>query len=72
MGGRQSVRGYRQNIRSGNNGFRVAIKDRITVQRNESDYPRFNSHHFSTWEPSGISLIVPIRYPIKLFCWGQA
>ena len=36
IGGGQSVRGYRQNIRSGDNGFRVAIEDRITVQRNES------------------------------------
>lgn len=32
IGGGQSVRGYRQNIRSGDNGFRVAIKDRFTVQ----------------------------------------
>ncbi len=36
IGGGQSVRGYRQNVRSGDNGFRVAIEDRITVQRNES------------------------------------
>jgi hemolysin activation/secretion protein len=36
IGGGQSVRGYRQNIRSGDNGFRVAIEDRFTVQRNES------------------------------------
>ncbi|MBN3898835.1 MAG: ShlB/FhaC/HecB family hemolysin secretion/activation protein [Nostoc sp. NOS(2021)] len=36
IGGGQSVRGYRQNIRSGDNGFRVAMEDRITVQRNES------------------------------------
>jgi hemolysin activation/secretion protein len=36
IGGGQSLRGYRQNARSGDNGFRVAIEDRITVQRNES------------------------------------
>jgi hemolysin activation/secretion protein len=36
IGGGQSVRGYRQNIRSGDNGFRLAIEDRFTVQRNES------------------------------------
>ncbi len=36
IGGGQSVRGYRQNIRSGDNGFRVAIEDRFTVQRDES------------------------------------
>ncbi|MDZ7959843.1 MAG: ShlB/FhaC/HecB family hemolysin secretion/activation protein [Aulosira sp. DedQUE10] len=36
IGGGQSVRGYRQNVRSGDNGFRVAIEDRITVQRNKA------------------------------------
>lgn len=36
IGGGQSVRGYRQNIRSGDNGFRLAIEDRFTVLRNES------------------------------------
>jgi len=36
IGGGQSVRGYRQNIRFGDNGFRLAIEDRFTVQRNES------------------------------------
>ncbi|TAF11266.1 MAG: ShlB/FhaC/HecB family hemolysin secretion/activation protein [Nostocales cyanobacterium] len=39
IGGGQSVRGYRQNARSGDNGFRVAIEDRITVQRNASGLP---------------------------------
>ncbi|MBD2213548.1 ShlB/FhaC/HecB family hemolysin secretion/activation protein [Nostoc linckia FACHB-104] len=36
IGGGQSVRGYRQNVRSGDNGFRFAIEDRITVQRNKA------------------------------------
>ncbi|WP_341527960.1 ShlB/FhaC/HecB family hemolysin secretion/activation protein [Nostoc sp. UHCC 0302] len=36
IGGGQSVRGYRQNARSGDNGFRLAIEDRVTVVRNES------------------------------------
>ncbi len=40
IGGGQSVRGYRQNARSGDNGFRVAIEDRITVERNEAGLPR--------------------------------
>ncbi|MBW4562862.1 MAG: ShlB/FhaC/HecB family hemolysin secretion/activation protein [Mojavia pulchra JT2-VF2] len=39
IGGGQSVRGYRQNIRSGDNGFRLAIEDRITVERNEAGLP---------------------------------
>jgi hemolysin activation/secretion protein len=39
VGGGQSIRGYRQNIRSGDNGFRFSIEDRITVVRNESGAP---------------------------------
>ncbi|MEO0396401.1 MAG: ShlB/FhaC/HecB family hemolysin secretion/activation protein [Cyanobacteria bacterium P01_A01_bin.137] len=31
VGGGQSVRGFRQNIRSGDNGFRFSVEDRITV-----------------------------------------
>ncbi len=33
LGGGQSLRGYRQNVRSGDNGFRVSVEDRITLQR---------------------------------------
>ncbi|MBD2206677.1 BamA/TamA family outer membrane protein [Calothrix sp. FACHB-1219] len=36
IGGGRSVRGYRQNARSGDNGFRFAIEDRITVERNQA------------------------------------
>nr|RNJ65739.1 MAG: ShlB/FhaC/HecB family hemolysin secretion/activation protein [Leptolyngbya sp. IPPAS B-1204] len=39
IGGGQSVRGYRQNARSGDNGLRFSIEDRITVNRNESGAP---------------------------------
>lgn len=35
IGGGQSVRGYRQNVRAGDNGLRFSIEDRITVVRNE-------------------------------------
>jgi hemolysin activation/secretion protein len=34
IGGGQSVRGYRQNARSGDNGVRLSIEDRITLSRN--------------------------------------
>ncbi len=34
IGGGQSVRGFRQNVRFGDNGFRFSIEDRITVARN--------------------------------------
>ncbi|MBD2354325.1 BamA/TamA family outer membrane protein [Tolypothrix sp. FACHB-123] len=36
IGGGRSLRGYRQNARSGDNGFRFAIEDRITVERNQA------------------------------------
>lgn len=35
IGGGQSVRGYRSNIRSGDNGIRFSLEDRITVVKNE-------------------------------------
>jgi hemolysin activation/secretion protein len=41
IGGGQSLRGYRQNVRAGDNGFRVSIEDRITVQRDEAGRPIF-------------------------------
>ena len=39
IGGGQSVRGYRQNVRAGDNGFRFSIEDRITVVKNEEFLP---------------------------------
>lgn len=39
VGGRQSVRGYSQNARFGDNGIRLSIEDRITIQRDESGAP---------------------------------
>ncbi|MCU0545435.1 MAG: ShlB/FhaC/HecB family hemolysin secretion/activation protein [Oscillatoriaceae cyanobacterium Prado104] len=39
IGGGQSLRGYRQNARSGDNGFRISIEDRITLRRNGAGLP---------------------------------
>ncbi len=39
IGGGKSVRGYRQNLRTGDNGFRFSIEDRITVKRNSAGDP---------------------------------
>ena len=41
LGGGQSVRGYRQSARYGDNGVRLSIEDRITLQRNESGASTF-------------------------------
>lgn len=40
IGGGQSLRGYRQNVRSGDNGFRFSLEDRITLQRDASGVPK--------------------------------
>lgn len=39
IGGRQSVRGYSQNARFGDNGVRLSVEDRITLQRNAAGAP---------------------------------
>lgn len=41
IGGGQSLRGYRQNARSGDNGFRFSLEDRIAIQRDASGLPTF-------------------------------
>jgi hemolysin activation/secretion protein len=39
IGGGQSVRGYRQNARAGDNGIKFSLEDRITVQKDASGNP---------------------------------
>jgi hemolysin activation/secretion protein len=39
VGGAGSVRGYRQNLRSSDSGFRVSVEDRITLMRDEAGRP---------------------------------
>jgi hemolysin activation/secretion protein len=39
IGGGQSIRGFRQNARSGDNGFRISVENRITFLRNEAGSP---------------------------------
>ena len=41
IGGGQSLRGYRQNARAGDNGFRFSVEDRITLQKDESGKATF-------------------------------
>ncbi len=40
IGGGQSLRGYRQNARSGDNGFRLLVEDRITLGSNEAGFSK--------------------------------
>lgn len=39
IGGGQSLRGYRQNARAGDNGVRFSLEDRFTIQKDESGNP---------------------------------
>lgn len=39
IGGGQSLRGYRQNIRAGDNGVRFSVEDRLTVVRDKNSLP---------------------------------
>ena len=39
IGGGQSLRGYRQNMRAGDNGVKFSLENRITVQKDASGYP---------------------------------
>ncbi|WP_395649201.1 ShlB/FhaC/HecB family hemolysin secretion/activation protein [Planktothrix agardhii] len=41
IGGALSLRGYRQNVRAGDNGFRISFEDRITLDRNKDSEPVF-------------------------------
>ncbi|VXD20715.1 ShlB/FhaC/HecB family hemolysin secretion/activation protein [Planktothrix paucivesiculata] len=41
IGGALSLRGYRQNVRAGDNGFRISLEDRITLDRNQDSEPVF-------------------------------
>jgi len=41
IGGGQSVRGYRQNARSGDNGLKFSIEDRLTLIQDKTGRPQF-------------------------------
>lgn len=47
IGGVQSVRGYRQNARLGENGLRLSVEDRITLIKNKADQPLFQIAPFA-------------------------
>jgi hemolysin activation/secretion protein len=57
LGGGPLLRGYRQNARSGDNGFRISIEDRISILRNEGGTPTLQLIPFldlgKVWNRSG-------------------
>ena len=70
IGGGQSLRGYRQNARSGDNGFRFSIEDRITLIRDEEDISIFEIAPFvdmgAVWNSAGN----PTQLPPQSFLIG--
>jgi hemolysin activation/secretion protein len=56
IGGAQSVRGYRQNMRIGDNGFRFSIEDRVSLVRDKAGNSIFDIRPFidmgATWNVS--------------------
>ena len=69
IGGGQSLRGYRQNARSGDNGFRVSIEDRITLQRDGSGNPKLQLAPFleagTVWNAANNPNKLPNNQAIK-------
>lgn len=74
IGGGQSVRGYRQNVRAGDNGFRFSIEDRIAIARNAEDLPVFQIAPFfdmgSVWNVKGNPNFSPRQRFIAAFGLG--
>jgi hemolysin activation/secretion protein len=56
IGGGQSLRGYRQNVRAGDNGFRFSMENRMTLQRDANGLATFQVAPFvdlgSVWNVS--------------------
>lgn len=57
IGGGLSVRGFRQNARSGDNGFRISLEDRIAIVRDAAGTPTLQLAPFidfgKVWNTSG-------------------
>jgi hemolysin activation/secretion protein len=57
IGGGQSIRGFRQNARSGDNGLRFSVEDRIAVRHSASGIPILQLVPFvdlgTVWNRSG-------------------
>jgi hemolysin activation/secretion protein len=63
IGGGQSVRGYGQNARSGDNGFRLSVEDRIALQTDKSGNPTLQLAPFvdlgTVWNRNGNPTTLP-------------
>jgi len=65
IGGGQSIRGYRQNLRAGDNGFRFSVEDRIIIAKDKSGKEIFQLAPFfdmgTVWNNPGNPNLLPSR-----------
>lgn len=70
IGGGQSLRGYVQNARLGDNGFRISVEDRITLARNESGASTFQLAPFVDFGAVWNNSDSPVPTPDQSFLAG--
>ncbi|MBD1913737.1 MULTISPECIES: ShlB/FhaC/HecB family hemolysin secretion/activation protein [unclassified Leptolyngbya] len=70
LGGGQSLRGFRQNARLGDNGFRISAEDRITLARNESGASTFQVAPFVDFGAVWNDPDNPVETPDQSFLAG--
>jgi hemolysin activation/secretion protein len=70
IGGGQSLRGYRQNVRFGDNGFRISIEDRIALQKDENGVPTFQLAPFVDLGKVWNNPDNPVPLPAQTFLAG--
>jgi hemolysin activation/secretion protein len=70
IGGGQSLRGYRQNVRFGDNGFRFSIEDRITLVKNEVGNAVFQIAPFADIGQVWNNPDNPVKLPSQTFLAG--
>ncbi len=71
IGGSQSLRGYRQNIRFGDNGFRFSLEARIALQRNKAKKPILQIAPFFDMGTVWIQAKNPNKLPNNNFLAGS-
>jgi hemolysin activation/secretion protein len=71
IGGVQSVRGYRQNARAGDNGFRLSAENRIAVRRNAAGTPTIQLAPFVELGTVWNSANNPNQLPKQTFLIGS-
>ncbi|MGB0564632.1 MAG: ShlB/FhaC/HecB family hemolysin secretion/activation protein [Spirulinaceae cyanobacterium] len=74
LGGQQTLRGYRQGARNGDNGFRISIEDRITLFRRDEGVTLLQLAPFfeygSVWNNASNTGQIPAEHELASFGTG--